>query len=276
MSKEPKNNYTKTKHTGIFKYGSSGRYQARKKITGKNYRKTFTNIREAIKWKNTFNGLTCNKNKDLNTKEYSKLKHVWTRFIDLHFPALRPQTQTKMIQQYKLLVELEHFQMNEINSTLLSEWVIQKVKYFKKAQEIGTGSGIQARCSMNTELKILKQIYHWYKEQSEFFEESNDVFCPVKNIHYKLGFIKKAARKNKKIPPNDVILFVNALAPLYRDLAIIQYMCGGRIGEILGIQKDSINYRHNELLITHSAIYNSSKTFWYLSDLTKTSEDRTV
>ena len=56
-----------------------------------------------------------------------------------------------------------------------------------------------------TELKILKQVFSWYKEEAEFDDESKDVFCPVKKRHYALGSIKKKVKRDKKIPPSDVL-----------------------------------------------------------------------
>lgn len=276
MSQEPKIMYLKTKHIGIFKYSKSGNYQARKKIKGKNYRQTFKNIRDAIQWRNTFNGITANSSKAQSKSSTSTLAYVWKRYQELHLCTLRPQSLVKKISQYQLLKEIELFEMGDINTTLMSEWIISKVEYYKKAQALGIGSGIHARYSMNQELKVLKSLYTWYKEEAEFDEESKGVFCPVKNRHYKQGVIKTLRKKNKKIPPKQVLRVFDELEPLYRDLAITQFLCASRIGETLGIQRECIDFDNNELQIRFSSINNKSKKFWYLSDLTKTGEERTV
>lgn len=73
-----------------------------------------------------------------------------------------------------------------------------------------------------------------------------------------------------------MILFFNELKQPFRDLAIIQYFCAGRIGETIGIQKESIDFANRLLHINHTAISDRNKKFRFLSDLTKTGEDRTV
>ena len=85
-----------------------------------------------------------------------------------------------------------------VSSILISEWLIQKVAYFKFAQQEGKGSGIQARCSMNTELKILKQLFSWYKEEAEFDEESKSVSCPIKNRTTNLVRLKRSTSVIKR------------------------------------------------------------------------------
>jgi len=264
------------KHPGIYKHKISGNFLAKKKIKGKSYGETFDKISDAIHWRNTFNGISCSVKKSSFNNTCSTLAHVWKRFQELHFPSLNPQTQVKMIHQYRLLKDIEHFKMNELTSTLISEWIIKMVKVFKDSQSLGIGQGVQARCSMNIELRLLRQLFNWYKEEDDFEIESYSINNPVKKKHTKLGWIKALPNKDKKISPDEALLFFNQLEPIYRDIAIIQYFCAGRIGETLGIQKKCINLKKKEVLIKYSAIYNSGKTFWYLSDLTKTGEERKV
>lgn len=197
MGKTNKSQFLKTKHVGVFKYLPKGTYQAHKKIKGKNYRKTFSKIRDAIQWHSTFNGVNSVVTGHTINEQSSTLAHVWERYLKLS--AVRIQSKDKLIQQYELRKELEEFQMHELTPTLISEWLINKVDEFKKAQSLGKGSGIQARCSMNTELKLLKQTFNWYKEEAEFDNESSTISMPVKKRHYKQGFIKKPKKKDKKI-----------------------------------------------------------------------------
>lgn len=44
------------KHPGVRKNVVTGRYQSKKKIRGRQYAETFDSIRDAIHWKNTFDG----------------------------------------------------------------------------------------------------------------------------------------------------------------------------------------------------------------------------
>jgi integrase len=69
----------------------------------------------------------------------------------------------------------------------------------------------------------------------------------------------------------------SALPELYRDLAMTQFYCAGRIGEVAGIQIQNIYFDQEFLLIKESIVWTDvNKTFSYLKTFLKNRETRRV
>lgn len=265
--------YQKTIHEGIFKHPKSGRYCARKKIYGTQFQETFSNIRDAIHWRNTFNG----EEKSKQDENYSTLKEVWETMQRLHFPKLSPSTKQVWIRRYELLAPLEHLPMNQITSKTINEWLEYWVKHFQSEEWQVSGSGKHARCNLKNELNLFVTIFNWYKTDDAFEAESKLLTLPIRERHKVMAFIKDLPQKDKKITPEETLIFLSFLPPLYKDLATIQFYCAGRIGEISGIQIKNINLEKRILKIKESCLWcNTNKTFLELRPFPKNKEAREV
>lgn len=71
-------------HEGIYQHKNTKKYQARKKIKGKQHTASFKYLRDAVHWKNTFNG----KKETKSISTCPTLKEVWETMQKLHFPSL--------------------------------------------------------------------------------------------------------------------------------------------------------------------------------------------
>ena len=94
-----------------------------------------------------------------------------------------------------------------------------------------------------------------------------------------MAFFKDTPKKpdDKKIPVEAAFEFFSALPELYRDLAMTQFYCAGRIGEVAGIQISNIYADQEYFLIKDSVAWcNSSKVFEYLKPYPKNKESRRV
>ncbi|MDO9184241.1 MAG: tyrosine-type recombinase/integrase [Bacteriovorax sp.] len=77
--------------------------------------------------------------------------------------------------------------------------------------------------------------------------------------------------------PEEVFRLLEKLNPLYRDLALVQYYCAGRIGEIAGIQIKNINLEKESLKIKETCLWcQTNKTFLELKPFPKNRETREV
>lgn len=274
MNKKREYMYEKLKHhPGIFKHKKTGHYMARKKIRGNQYSSTFKNVRQAVFWKNTFNGQRCvNENNKCST-----LEEVWDVMQTLHFPTLALSTQQVWLRRYELLKDIESLPMDEITSTTINKWLEKWVTYYQSDEWKITGKGKHARCNLYNELNLFTTIFNWYKNEDEFEEESKNLQSPIRRRHKKLAFIKEPPKKDKKIPVEDAFKFFSALKPLYRDLAMTQFYCAGRIGEIAGIQIKNIDIERRTLLIKETCSWcQSNKTFIKLNPFPKNKEPRIV
>jgi integrase len=264
------------KHPGVRKHVQTGRYQAKKKIKGKQFAETFDSIRDAIHWKNTFNG-------EVQVVEEAKvtstLGDVWTRMKVLHFPSLAVSTQRIWERRWEPLSELADYHMEDITSSVINNWLARKKKWYMSDEYRSLGRGSSARCNLYNELNLFTTIFNWYRAEDEFEEESKGLTSPIRPRHRNMAFIKDTPKKpdDKKIPVEAAFKFFSALPELYRDLAMTQFYCAGRIGETAGIQIPNIYLDQEYLLIKDSVVWcNKSKTFEYLAPFPKNKESRRV
>jgi integrase len=269
--------YVKVPHqSGIWKNTSTKKYMVTKKIKGKQFAETFDSIRQAQHWKHTFNG----ERKQVEViDKTSSLGYVWQRMQVLHFPSLALSTQRIWMRRWKPLSELAEYPMDQITSTVINNWIVKKKKFYNSDEYRSGGSGFHARCNLYNELNLFTTIFNWYKAEDEFEHESNGLTTPIRPRHRNMAFIKDVPKTadDKKIPVEAAFKFFSALPELYRDLAMTQFFCAGRIGEVSGIQISNIYLDQEFLVIKDSVVWcNSSKMFEYLSPFPKNKESRRV
>ncbi len=263
------------KHPGIRKQEVTGRYQALKKIKGKQYSETFDSLRQAIHWKNTFNGTRVEE----KPKITSTLGDVWKRMKELQFPSLELSTRRIWERRWMHLSDLADYHMEDITSTVINNWIVKKKEWFASDEYAALGRGFAGRCNLYNELNLFTTIFNWYKAEDEFEEESKDLTTPVRPRHRNMAFFKDTPKKpdDKKIPVEAAFKFFSVLPELYRDLAMVQFFCAGRIGEVAGIQIPNIYLDQEYFLIKDSVVWcNSSKVFEYLKPYPKNKETRRV
>ncbi|MES2855730.1 MAG: site-specific integrase [Bdellovibrionota bacterium] len=264
------------KHPGIRKNTVTGKYQALKKIKGKQYAESFVSIRDALHWRNIFDGE--HKPKEL-PKTTSTLGHVWNRMRELHFPSLELSTRRIWERRWRPLAELADYHMEEITSTVINRWIERKKKFYTSEEYQARGRGCAGRCNLYNELNLFTTVFNWYKAEDEFEGESKELFTPIRPRHKTMAFIREPTVKpeQKKITVDAAFKFFSALPELYADLAMIQFFCAGRIGETAGIQISNI-YLEEEYFMIKDAISwcNTSKMFEYLKPFPKNKEARRV
>lgn len=264
------------KQPGIRKDTVTGRFQALKKIKGKQYGETFATIREAQRWRSLFNGDSRSVQEATTT---STLGQVWQKMKELHFPSLELSTQRIWERRWKPLSELADYHMEEITPAVINRWIEKQKKFFLSEEYKARGSGFSGRCNLYNELNLFTTIFNWYKSEDEFEGESRELFTPIRPRHKKMAFIKEPPVKpeQKKITVEAAFKFFSALPEIYCDLAMTQFFCAGRISEVAGIQISNIYLDEDYLMIKDSISWcNSSKMFEYLKPYPKNKEPRRV
>ncbi|HEX7676318.1 MAG TPA: site-specific integrase [Bdellovibrio sp.] len=268
------------KHPGIRKHVKSGRYQAKKKIGNKQYAETFDSLRDAIYWRNTFNGERKLTAPDEGEKKTSTLGHVWGKMQELHFPSLELSTQLIWKRRFEQLENLTDFHMEDITSKVINEWIEEKKKYYLSDKYEGLSRGRARRCNLYNELNLFTCIFNWYKSEDIFEEESAMLINPIRLRHKKMAFIRDTPVKpeDRKIPVGAAFKFFSAFNnELYADLAMAQFFCAGRISEIAGIQISNIYLEEEYILIKDVVVWaNKNKMFEYLKPFPKNRETRRV
>ncbi|WP_413942676.1 tyrosine-type recombinase/integrase [Bdellovibrio sp. HCB-162] len=271
------------KQPGIRKNVISGQYQALKKIDGKQYAASFPTIREAQHWRNTFNGVEANEeiSEPIGLKKSSStLGHVWERFVALHFSSIQISTQRIWTRRFMFWKPLFNLHMEDITPTVINEFIDEQKQVFLSEEYKARGEGCSGRCNLDNEINIFNTVFNWYKREEEFATESKFLFTPIRPRHKKMGYIKDSPNKpeNKKITVEAAFKFFQAFTnQLYADLAVTQFFCAGRIGEIAGIQIPNIYLEEDYLIIKESISWcNDNKMFEYLNPYPKNGESRRV
>ncbi|MBX3022796.1 MAG: site-specific integrase [Bdellovibrionales bacterium] len=264
------------KHPGIRKDTVTGKYQALKKIGGKQFAETFESIRQAQHWRNVFNGDRASLEQ---AKTTATLSHVWSRMKELHFPSLELSTRRIWERRWTVLSELGDHRMEDITSTVINRWIERNKKFFTSEEYKAKGRGCAGRCNLYNELNLFTTIFNWYKAEDEFEHESRELFTPIRPRHKKMAFIREPTVKpeQKKITVEAAFKFISALTEIYADLALVQFYCAGRIGETAGIQIPNIYLEEEYFMIKDSISWcNKSKMFEYLKPYPKNKEARRV
>jgi len=274
--KMAKKNYKKLKGTvGIYQNIATKHYLAEKKIKGKNHNATFKTLYEAKEWRKNFDGISFNQNSDELNSSFATLKEVWETMQRDHFPTLATSTKMIWTRRYKLLELIEHLPMDKITPSKITSWVNHWVAEFSN-EEYQANRGQAGRCNLNNELNMFVTIFNWYKDSEKYEKEALFLTNPVKKKHRTLGFIKPVPDKKKQIDLEDAFLFFEYLQPLYKSIAMLQFYCAARIGEIAGLQWSNIDIKNRRMLIKHTVIWDSHKVFLELKPFPKNKEPRPV
>jgi integrase len=166
--------------------------------------------------------------------------------------------------------------MDQITPSRITSWVLHWVNEFS-TDEYQEQPGNAIRCNLNNEINMFVTIFNWYKESEEFEKEALFLTNPIKRKHRALSFIKPSPDKKKQISLEDAYIFFEYLKPLYKQIAMLQFYCAARIGEIAGLQWSNIDLKNRRMLIKHSSIFHPvNKTFLELKAFPKNKEPRPV
>ncbi len=271
-------------HKGIRKDSITGKYVARKSIHGKQYSETFNTIPEALNWRNQFHPLlTSSELKSTSERDETLVRdkvygrpngvdqrfnvgEVWELYRRQHFPSLEPQT---VVEREKFCVGflkgMLQYKMIELNSEFLDAYIAIKVR---EAQEKSS-----RRINFNEDLKKLKSFLNWYRENYDSMFVN-----PVLKRHKIAGIVRKDyVKSNRKMTLKEVKSFFDAFDdPFWRDFAEFHFYMAGRIQEVAGIQKQSIDFDYGLVKISDVSVWGSKKKFTRLKEIPKNGEERVV
>jgi integrase len=140
------------------------------------------------------------------------------------------------------------------------------------------------RSNFNEELKDLRSIFNWYKEECDFTFHS-----PVTKYHSKIGTIKEIEKHPMNMTQDQILLFFSHLAEPFQSVAIIQFCLALRIGEVAALNTKTVDFKNRKLSITDTIVWHkgvpvhqkrtktndstvseiNDEMFWRLSELDK-------
>lgn len=250
-------------YKGIRQDLKSGKFVVQKSINGKRYSKTFKKKSEAINWSRTY----CPVEEVESKKQETTFGEVWEMYVDMHLSTQQNSTRENRIELAKSFVDLFQFEIGRIDPSIISALITSKKKEVLK-------SGNTRRKSFDQELKLLKAVFNWYRELYDHTFSN-----PITRQHKILGKISNTTKKEKKLNYEELMLFFGELesTPFWYDFALAQFFCAGRVQEIAGLQKSSVDFKNRKLLIKDVVIWRKSdKKFDLLKPVPKNGEKRPV
>lgn len=171
---------------------------------------------------------------------------IYQQYKENHLPTISESSRLSKISRCnRFLKPIFDLKMADLNPQVMSEFIKYSKEQFDPAGR---------RCNFHKELKDLKSIFSWYIDNYDFRYAN-----PIRPSHLKLSVIKEPPEKQRQIDLNHVKLFISNLKPYYRDIALIQLYCAGRIGEVAGIQVKNIDLQNRVLKIKEVLVWIKGK-----------------
>lgn len=226
MTKSKKRFITLKSHKGIRK-DLFGKYQARKIFNGKQVSKSFTNLDEALKWKyenvsTSFKEEISFESERVNLRlngfeTQFKFLQIWELYKLQHLPSVARTTRTTMERSLKdTILYLEKYRMVDINAVVIDEMISKFVEKTKQSKRLN-------RYSFKRELKMMKTLLNWYRENYD------PMFMnPILKRHFVLGKLRDKQKKTEKMNIKQVKEFFNCFDnEFWRDFAVIHFLWQG-------------------------------------------------
>ncbi len=171
---------------------------------------------------------------------------VYQNYKDTHLPTISESSRvSKIARCNRFLKPIFDLKMANLNPQIISEFIkFSKAPFNEKSR----------RCNFHKELKDMKSMLNWYIDNFDFTYAN-----PIRVSHMKLSEISPTPDRERKINIEQLKLFMSNLKPFYRDMAMIQLYCAGRIGEVAGIQVKNIDLQNRRLTIKEVLVWIKGK-----------------
>jgi len=255
-------------HPGIRKDLNANTFLVTKKIKGRSKSTTFATLKEARHWKNTY--LPSSNSQITNNvaqipKASMTFSEAWELYKKQMLSTLESSTQNRRLEQAKFFNGLMDYSMNVITPQVITNHILHEKEFYMKSSD-------HKRFSFDNEIKALKAMFNWFRE-----EVDHTFSNPILKRHKTMGRIRQKAFKHKKMEPEEVNRFFEALKPraFWYDFARVHFFVCGRSQEPAGIQVESVDLKVGKVTIRHVVVWDrASKKFQYLKELPKNGEIR--
>jgi integrase len=263
----------KTVKPGI-RLKSNGNYIATKSIDGKRYYKEFSTLREAEIWKNKFHPLAnkspapnrphptlSSANEFVNGRDQNvTVREVYEKYLK------GPLKTFCSYSRYKIPKRMERF-LPPIFSLRMCELTPDVITDLLAVSEASVDP-TYGRQSFKEELKYLKAILNWYRNEKDFTFN-----VPITKYHYK-SFNRVVAAKRKHLPVEDVVRFIANLEENLAIMATLQFLYALRIGEVCALSTDTVNLGMGTIHIRQTITWLKDRPV--LKETTKTEDEATL
>lgn len=252
------------------------RYYAKKRVSGRQVTKVFSNQLDAKKWQ--LDTSLLEESADL------KFREVKDRYLEKKKNDAKVATYETSLSKVKHLKFFDDMKMSEITPKVIDEWLrYVKTPEYLKGQH-------SHRIFYKHELSELRQICVYY---AEYICEDTSYALPIKKRHRKDSIINKqkhdehkARAKKKFLSEREKRAFLNAFESrvekkpqdeVFRLLAFFQMNTGTRIGEAAAVHWEDLCLNTGMVAIQNTVTWSRKKgRETFISKTTKTGVNRTI
>ncbi|MAZ49720.1 MAG: hypothetical protein CME65_14255 [Halobacteriovoraceae bacterium] len=198
--------------------------------------------------------------------KYTPFKVVLDRYYSEHVANLATATRQCRELIKPFFNDLCDYNINQITPLVISNHIINQ----KQRSYILNKNG---RYSYDQELKVLKAIFNWWREEDYKFHN------PILKKHFKLGKIREKEKKQLKMSKEEILLFFKAIEEdnFWYLFSLIHFFMAARVSEVAGLQLDNIDLKNRIIHIRTISVWDrKSKRFMELKDRPKNEEERVV
>lgn len=255
---QKKKRYKKVKgQVGIREEVETGKFEAYKTVDGEKYFKQFDLISEAKKWR-----LNFVPEKTIKRASTVLFGHLLNLYIEEHIEHLATSTKGVKKDRMKIFEPLKEIPIEKMTAEFF-------INFFKEKKEESIKRNSR-RKTFNEEIKDLKALFNWYKENIDYKFHNPIVGKRLK----KIATIDPSKKEVQKMSMVEFNQFIEKLPELYKDLAIMQSRMAARIGEAAGLQFSSIDFKARKLTVAHVLIWDRKKRPKDLKDKPKNKDRR--
>ncbi len=252
----------KTIKPGIQLDNWTGKIRANKTVAGRQYSRTFPNIKRAEMWRRVF----VPDNSPVPFGE--SLGEVWQKYKQDQIGTKKwglatIETRLKIVKFWE---ELFHLGIGEIDGDMISKYLYQK-----KSEAMA--SVCNKRQTFKHEVKLLQAIFNWYREQG-----NSSFVSPILKRH-KNVVVRKLEKREKKMTQEEVSSFFDSLEKEdgpWAELAQVQFYIGGRIQEAAGLRPIDINFETGEVKVRNVCVWSRDTNKLIDFKRPKNGEERTA
>lgn len=249
----------------------NGKYLATKSIDSKRYYQEFETPSKAAAWKRDFHPLlspTVSQIQNHTVPDQSNGRDFVITFKTVVERYRNGRMKTNSTgRQYKKGKRMDRF-LPPLYSVRMCEMFPEVITRVLEDAKLAVDT-TYGRSNFNEELKDLKAIFNWYKEEVDISFNS-----PVTKYHKAVGKVKDIDHRDKYLSEEQLLRFIDHLDEPYQSMAVIQFCLALRIGEVAALNTQTVNFKAKTVSLTEVITW--IKDVPYPKKTTKTEDKSTV
>lgn len=166
---------------------------------------------------------------------------VFEKYTEQRLASMSELTRKKFTERtQKSMLSIWDERIADLNSVRVSRYISD----LKDSTLSVAPSRKRGRQSFKKELCDLRCVLSWWSDHYDLSFQN-----PVKPHHFRASIVAEKKNRNTQVDLKDLKKFLSCLSGIVADMAMLQFYCGARIGEIAGLQKKNVDLKKRIITI---------------------------